>query len=90
MDAERADKLEPTIKKLVADAGSTGVLVLESQEGKGTWEGMTSWDDTLKKFKNDGLYILNMDPGLTPEDDATIFFTSGNLFFMFVWDKSLH
>ncbi|KAF8805416.1 acetyl-CoA synthetase-like protein [Phlegmacium glaucopus] len=77
VDAERADRLEPTVKKLVADAGTTGILVLESHEGKGTWEGMTTWDDALKNFKNDGKYILELDLGLTPEDDATIFFTSG-------------
>jgi hypothetical protein len=73
--------LEPIVRKLVADAGSTGILVLESQEGKGTWKGMASWDDTLKNFKNNGEYILNLDPELTPEDNATIFFTSGNFFF---------
>lgn len=77
LDAERADKLEPTVKQLVANTGSTGILVLESHEGKGTWNGMTSWDDALDNFKNDGRYILNIDLRLAPEDDATILFTSG-------------
>lgn len=77
VDAERADMLEPAVKKLVAGAKSTGIVVLESWEGKGSWEGMTTWEDALRNFKNDGKYIANLDPGLTPEDDATIFFTSG-------------
>jgi len=77
VDAERADQLEPAVKKLVVAAKSTGIIVLESQEGKGTWEGMATWEDALKNFKNDGKYISSLDPGLAPEDDATIFFTSG-------------
>jgi long-subunit acyl-CoA synthetase (AMP-forming) len=80
VDAERADKLEPIVRKLITDTGSMGILVFEPHEGKGTWEGMTSWDYTLKNFKNDGKYLLNLDPELVPEDDAAIFFTSGSFF----------
>ncbi|KAJ3515337.1 hypothetical protein NLJ89_g1824 [Agrocybe chaxingu] len=77
VDPERANLLEPISRKLVAEAGSTGILVLESQEGKGKWEGMTTWHAALNDYRGDPLKILTMDPKITPEDDATILFTSG-------------
>ncbi|CAA7259743.1 unnamed protein product [Cyclocybe aegerita] len=77
VDPERANLLEPISRKLVAEAGSTGILVLESQEGKGKWEGMTTWHAAFNNYKGDPLKILTMDPKITPEDDATILFTSG-------------
>ncbi|KAF8165363.1 hypothetical protein B0H34DRAFT_688919 [Crassisporium funariophilum] len=77
VDPERAETLESIAKKLVREAGSTGLLVLESHEGKGTWEGMKTWDAAFKDFDGDGRQILHEDPGVTPEDNATILFTSG-------------
>lgn len=77
VDPERADRLEPISKNLVTETGSTGILVLEAHEGKGFWQGMRTLEAALKDFKGDGRKLLNMDPGLIPEDDATILFTSG-------------
>ena len=77
IDPERADKLEPIAKELVAETGCTGILVLESHEGKGCWEGMKAWTAAFEDYKGDPRKILSVDPGLVPEDDATILFTSG-------------
>lgn len=38
---------------------------------------MQTWEAALKNFKGDGRNLLDMDPKLIPEDDATILFTSG-------------
>lgn len=80
IDPERADKLERIAKKLVAEAGCTGILVLESHEGKDSWEGMKTWKAAFDDYKGDPRQVLNIDPGLVPEDDATILFTSGSVY----------
>ncbi|KAJ7180050.1 hypothetical protein C8R43DRAFT_971441 [Mycena crocata] len=77
LDSERADKLEPMIKKLSADAGANGVVVLESHEGKGHWKGMHPWEDIFKKYKGDPRKVVQHDPKLVPEDNACVYFTSG-------------
>jgi hypothetical protein len=77
VDPERADKLEPIVKKLVSETGSTGILVFESHEGKGSWEGMKTWKAAFGDYTGDPRKILSLDPRIVPEDDATILFTSG-------------
>ncbi|KAJ7368269.1 hypothetical protein DFH08DRAFT_676182 [Mycena albidolilacea] len=77
LDSERATRLEPEIKKLTKAAGATGVIVLESHEGKGHWKGMQSWDTVVKNYKGDSSKILQNDPKIEHEDDAIIIFTSG-------------
>lgn len=79
VDSERADRLEPNVSKLVADAGTTGFLVLEAHEGKGKWSGMQTWEEALNGFDGDSQSILTSDPGIIPEDNASILFTSGML-----------
>ncbi|KAJ7233988.1 hypothetical protein C8J57DRAFT_1381414 [Mycena rebaudengoi] len=78
LDPERADRLEAVISKLSAAAGTAGVVVLESHEGKGNWNGMQSWDTILKNYRAcDPEKILQRDPEMVPEDNALIMFTSG-------------
>ncbi|KAJ7047406.1 hypothetical protein C8F04DRAFT_1205344 [Mycena alexandri] len=77
LDSERADRLEPVVKKLTAEAGATGLVVIESYEGKGHWKGMQRWETVVKNYKRDPTKILKHDPELVPEDNAVIFFTSG-------------
>ena len=48
-------------------------------EGKGNWNGMQTWEGALKAYKGDPQNILATDPGIAPEDNATILFTSGML-----------
>jgi len=79
LDPERADKFEPIANKLVVETGCSGILVLESHEGKGCWEGMKAWTAALEDYRGDPRKILSVDPGLVPEDDATILFTSGSV-----------
>ncbi|KAJ6599084.1 hypothetical protein DFH09DRAFT_1130060 [Mycena vulgaris] len=76
LDSERADRLEPVIKKLTAEAGATGVVVIEP-EGKGPWKGMKLWETVFKNYKGDPKKVLQADPKLLPEDNALIIFTSG-------------
>ena len=89
VDPERADVLEPIAKKLAKEAGAAGILVLESHEGKGNWTGMKTWESAMKGYKGDHRKILKMDPGVTPEDNSTIIFTSGMLVFLISLDDSI-
>ncbi|KAJ7160799.1 long-chain-fatty-acid-CoA ligase [Mycena filopes] len=77
LDSERADRLEPEIEKLTAQAGAKGIVVLQSFEGKGRWNGMQPWETVFEKYKGDPMKMLKHDPNVGPEDNATIFFTSG-------------
>lgn len=79
VDPERADRLEPIASKLVPEAKSNGILVLEAHEGKGKWDGMKTWVEALEEFKGDPRSVLSMELDIAPEDDATILFTSGLL-----------
>lgn len=79
VDSERANRLEPVAQQLAADAGTTGFLVLEAHEGKGKWNSMQTWEEALKAYKGDPQSILTTDPGIAPEDNASILFTSGVL-----------
>ncbi|KAJ7228678.1 hypothetical protein GGX14DRAFT_414247 [Mycena pura] len=74
LDAERADLLQPVVKKLIAEAGATGILVFE--DGKGPWKGMQTWGNAFRDYKGDPKNITKQDFKLVPEDNATIFFTS--------------
>ncbi|KAF9568919.1 acetyl-CoA synthetase-like protein [Agrocybe pediades] len=77
VDPERADRLEHISHKLMEEAKSNGILVLEAHEGKGSWAGMESWASALESFKGDPRSILTMELNIAPEDNATILFTSG-------------
>ncbi|KAF4623121.1 hypothetical protein D9613_001373 [Agrocybe pediades] len=77
VDPERADTLEHISHKLMEEAKSKGILVLEVHEGKGNWAGMKSWEPSLENFKGDPRSILTMELNIAPEDNATILFTSG-------------
>ncbi|KAJ6573029.1 hypothetical protein DFH09DRAFT_1152220 [Mycena vulgaris] len=77
LDSERADRLEPEIKKLTKQAGATGVVVLESHEGKGRWNGMQLWEKVVKNYKGDPNKALRNDPKIEHEDNCLIMFTSG-------------
>ncbi|KXN90245.1 2-succinylbenzoate--CoA ligase [Leucoagaricus sp. SymC.cos] len=77
VDPERADRLEPVVSQLAVDAGTCGFLVLEAQEGKGRWNGMQTWNAALNSYQGNSQDILTNDPGIAPEDNASILFTSG-------------
>ncbi|KAL1663207.1 hypothetical protein GGF50DRAFT_116237 [Schizophyllum commune] len=87
LDPERADLLEPVIGELLEPATDDelatththlkDILVLESHEGKGSWKGMKSFADVLAKYEGDGADVVSNDPGIVPEDDAIILFSSG-------------
>ncbi|KAJ6515928.1 hypothetical protein C8R45DRAFT_223876 [Mycena sanguinolenta] len=77
LDSERADRLEPEIKKLTKASRATGVVVLESHEGKGHWKGMQPWETVVKNYKGDPSTVLQNDPKIVHEDDCLIVFTSG-------------
>ncbi|KAE9399485.1 acetyl-CoA synthetase-like protein [Gymnopus androsaceus JB14] len=73
LDAERAEKLEPVVDKLYSEHSVTGILVLNSQEGKSRWKRMDSFDEALKNESGSPPFEENV----LPEDEAVIMFTSG-------------
>jgi hypothetical protein len=74
VDAGRAERFEPIAKDLHLQ-GVTGILVFKPNEGKGSWKHMKSWSNVTRVGKQ--ATISEIDPGILPEDNATIFFTSG-------------
>lgn len=77
MDPERADLMEPIVSRLADEIGTTGFLVLESHEGKGAWRGMENWAHVYESYRGETRRVLEQDPRILPEDNATIIFTSG-------------
>ncbi|KAL0565991.1 hypothetical protein V5O48_016030, partial [Marasmius crinis-equi] len=74
VDPERANVLASSVKELSKN-GTNAITVLES-EGK-TWSGMSDWNRSLEGHKGDGESILQDGIEILPEDNATIYFTSG-------------
>ena len=77
LDAERADRLEPVANLVAQEAGTRGFLVLGSTDRKGVWTTMECLDAVLHGFRGEAVEILMSNPGITPEDNAAIMFTSG-------------
>ncbi|KAG7440408.1 acetyl-CoA synthetase-like protein [Guyanagaster necrorhizus] len=77
LDTEQADRVELIGAELMLASGVSGYLVLEDHEGQGHWEGMDVWSAVFSGYNEDPGAILNDDPQILPEDDATITFTSG-------------
>ncbi|ESK95987.1 long-chain-fatty-acid-- ligase [Moniliophthora roreri MCA 2997] len=74
LDPERAEVLKPVIQEL-SKHGVHAILVLESQTKM--WAGMSSWNSVLEDCKGDTGSILREAIEIVPEDNATIYFTSG-------------
>ncbi|KAK0243582.1 hypothetical protein EDD85DRAFT_804452 [Armillaria nabsnona] len=74
VDAERAEVLAPAVDKTCAEAGIAAVLVLHP---KRIPQGMESYHTAIDKY--DGSYkdIFKDYPIISPEDNASIMFTSG-------------
>ncbi|KAL0955924.1 hypothetical protein HGRIS_002116 [Hohenbuehelia grisea] len=77
LDPERADLLEPVAADLIRTAGTTGLLVFDSLDGKGHWKDMQSFNYVMDHYPRDPSASLATDPNLHPEDNASIMFTSG-------------
>ncbi|KAG6848941.1 hypothetical protein H0H93_012583, partial [Arthromyces matolae] len=79
LDPERAEKLEGVVDSLKTKAQCRGILVLNSQEGKGKWKGMECWDAKIAGYTGDTASIRTGagQEEILPEDNATILFTSG-------------
>jgi hypothetical protein len=67
------------VSDFTKEAGTTGVLAIEAHEGKGQWNGVRSWNDALDDYRGPLIPIAD-DPGVVPEDNASILFTSGALY----------
>jgi len=79
VDPERANVLERWATRVTADPKTCvqGVLVVRPLEGKNNgWKGIRSWDEAMESYKGDAESWKN-EADCVPEDDATIFFTSG-------------
>lgn len=76
LDPERADIIEPIVDRLKDMAGISGYLVMEEHEGKGLWNGMDNFGTIFSRSSGNLKFVLD-NPLITPDDDATIVFTSG-------------
>ncbi|KAH8105970.1 hypothetical protein BXZ70DRAFT_406830 [Cristinia sonorae] len=74
LDSERAERLEFAITGLKRD-GVAAVIVLDHDISK--WKGILGWNEFLSNRHTDPSKILSGDIQVGPEDDASIFFTSG-------------
>lgn len=79
VDAERATVLEPLASGSAQIEGIIGFLVLDSHEGKGTWKGMECFNRAIESYRDKADTILENDPNMVPEDNASIMFTSGEI-----------
>ncbi|KAK0438301.1 hypothetical protein EV421DRAFT_1714443, partial [Armillaria borealis] len=77
LDPERADMIETIADELRLASGTSGYIVLEEHEGKGHWQGMDVWKTVFSRYNGDPGDVLSDDPQISPEDDATVTFTSG-------------
>ncbi|KAK0211369.1 hypothetical protein DFS33DRAFT_1299098 [Desarmillaria ectypa] len=76
LDPERANVIEPVIDHLKDITGASGCIVMEEHEGKGLWTSMENFGTIFSRSLENTESVLD-DPQITPEDDATIIFTSG-------------
>ncbi|KAK0442019.1 uncharacterized protein EV420DRAFT_1083060 [Desarmillaria tabescens] len=77
LDPERANVIEPIIDHLKEITGASGCIVMEEHEGKGVWTGMDNFGTVLSRSLANPETVLLDDPQISPEDDATLIFTSG-------------
>ncbi|KAK0187397.1 hypothetical protein F5146DRAFT_935471, partial [Armillaria mellea] len=77
LDPERADTIETIADELRFASGASGYIVLEEHEGKGHWQGMDVWKTIFSGYDGDPEDVLGNGPQISPEDDATVTFTSG-------------
>ncbi|KAL1731658.1 hypothetical protein EV714DRAFT_248729, partial [Schizophyllum commune] len=75
LDDERAQSLEPLVDQIKKDAGCVELLVFRG--GDRQPKGMKRLVDALTAYGEDGSSVLRSDPGILPEDNATVMFTSG-------------
>lgn len=61
----------------MTEGGVVRFMVIESHEGKGHWDGMENWDKVMREYQGDASAVIRDDPGILPEDNAIIIFTSG-------------
>ena len=77
VDHERADMLSSAVQEFRL-RGIVGVLVFDTYEEKArNWFGMQNWSIIFSKYNGDYSRVLKESPKISPEDDATIIFTSG-------------
>ncbi|KAF8655311.1 hypothetical protein AX16_003208 [Volvariella volvacea WC 439] len=75
LDPERASVLEESGQSFAHLHAIKGYLVFKLHQGKGTWKGMKSWVTELNAPAWQNPQLGDID--IQPEDNATIFFTSG-------------
>lgn len=82
LDTDRAELLSRRIGDIKRDAGANGVLVVRAHEGRNkSWDGMKSWDAVMKKYEGKDDMAWKKEPECLPEDNCSIFFTSGTYVF---------
>lgn len=84
LDTERANLIEPATSDILRDTAAAGLLVFDSHEGKGLWEGINCFHAAVQDYNGDVGDILAGDSNLLPEDNAAIMFTSGECILYFL------
>ncbi|CAA7257483.1 unnamed protein product [Cyclocybe aegerita] len=77
LDPERADRLQSVIPKLLQETDTTNFLVFDSLGPPRRWKQFHSFEESLQRYPDDGMEVLNSAISILPEDNATIIFTSG-------------
>lgn len=77
VDSERADLLQPIVKKLLRDTDNKTFLVLDVFNYHKQWDGMELYQECLDNYLGDGQDVIAQPMPICPEDNATIIFTSG-------------
>ncbi|KAJ6593920.1 hypothetical protein B0H19DRAFT_40733 [Mycena capillaripes] len=83
LDFERADRLVSNIIDLRIRTGATGVLVFDGDKHRVEWQEIEHFNSVMKRWNLDDMSvskqqaILEEEIDSTPEDNATIIFTSG-------------
>ncbi|KDQ17938.1 hypothetical protein BOTBODRAFT_29253 [Botryobasidium botryosum FD-172 SS1] len=77
-DCDRAEVIYRGVEDLKREAGANAVLVVRAHESnRKTWNGMQSWEEVMKRYEGKGDMAWKKEPECLPEDNCSIFFTSG-------------
>lgn len=77
VDPERADVIQVAAARIMRQTDIEAFLVLELGTRQWQWDEMDSFQRVLDDYTSDGMDVMRSPISITPEDNATILFTSG-------------
>lgn len=75
LDPERADLLQPVAEQLLQTSNIKSFLIFDLSQPKKRRDFMLSMDEILENYRDDQIFLPKN--FISPEDNATIVFTSG-------------